>query len=332
MNAMVNRAGAIICGAFFATVVSTTFAAVRVATNGILTIEVEDAGSELGMFSVQTGASHPQPNQRVLYPIGTSYITLRDNTAQEVWTNSGGTPDSGIAPYVSRSMQAAPATAAIINTANGFRVTYTLPNWVVVQDLALAGTTIADTSVRQTVTVTNTSTATRSYGVRYMWDWMIAGNDASFFRARNPDGTYTNVFAAYTPPAFQAFEEVNSLTTPAFSVFGTVQGGTLVPPPTAPDRLGYVRWSTSEGAPWDFAVTGFGDDSSTVHYWGYTTALSLAPGGSTAFTEYLSTNPSAVGVGPTGPLVEVPTLSEWALIALAGLLGLFGLRAASRRA
>jgi hypothetical protein len=332
MKTITGRAATALCATLFFCVASASFAATRTATNGILTIQVEDAGSELGMFSVQTGASHPQPNQRVLYPIGTSYITLRDNTAQEIWTNSGGAPNTGIAPYVSRSMQTAPATAAIVNTANGFQVTYTLPNWVVVQDLVLAGTTLSDTSVRQTVTVRNTSTATRSYGVRYMWDWMIAGNDASFFRTRNPDGTFTNVFQAFAPPGFQAFEEVNSLTTPAFSVFGTVQGGTLVPAPTAPDRLGYVSWGTSESAPWDFAVTGSGGDSSTVHYWGYTTALSLAPGGSTAFTEYLSTNPNAVGVGPAAPLVQVPTLSEWALIALAGLLGLFGLRAASRRA
>jgi hypothetical protein len=98
--------------------------------------------------------------------IGTSYITLRGNTAQEICANSGGTVNTNIAPYVFRSMQGAPAVAVVTNIANGFRTTYTLPNWVVVEDVVIAGTTLADTNVRHQVTVTNTSAVVRSYGVR----------------------------------------------------------------------------------------------------------------------------------------------------------------------
>jgi hypothetical protein len=301
---------------------------VQTATNGILTVQIEDAGSSAGQFTIRTGASHPLPNETVFYPIGTSYITLRDNTAQAVYANAGGTVNTNIAPYTFQSLQAAPCTSATAAVAGGFRTTYTCPNWTVVQDVVINGTTLQDTNVRQSVTVQNTSGAARSYGVRYMWDWEIAGNDASLFRTRNPDGAFTSTFVGFNAPAFQAFEEVDNATAPTLSVFGTVTGGSLSPAPTTPDRVGYVSWSDFVDAPWDFAITGGNDDSATVHYWGFAAPLSLAAGASATFHQYVSTNPSAVGVGPTQPAAEIPTLSEWALIGLAGMLALLGLRRA----
>jgi len=161
-----------------------------------------------------------------------------------------------------------------------------------------------------------------------MWDWEIAGNDASVFRTRNPDGTFTNVFQAFQPPAFQAFEESNSISGGLFSIFATVQGGSLSPAPTPPDRVSYVSWSTAEGAPWDFTVSGAGADSATLHFWGVTTPLTLAAGASNSFTEYISTVASAVGIGPS-VVLAVPTLNEWMLIAMALLIAgaaVYGLR------
>jgi hypothetical protein len=307
-------------------------AAVVSYTNNILTVFTENAGTTAGMFWVKTGSAHPNPIQNVIYDSETSYITLRDVTASEIWTNAGGTPNTNIPGFVSRSMQVAPATAAVTALPTGFRMTYTLPNWVVVQDVVVSGTTLADTNVRQSVTVTNTSAVSRSYGVRYMWDWEIAGNDSSVFRTRNPDGTFTNVFIGFNSPAFQAFEEQDRLVGPTFSVFGTVGGGSLVPAPTQPDRVGYVSWSDFESAPWDFAISGSNDDSATVHYWGYAAPLVLAPAASRTFIEYISTNPTSVGVGPTGPAAtQVPTLSQWALFALVGLVVLLGMRFARPR-
>lgn len=310
--------------------VATADAALVNYTNTILTVETENAGTSAGMFWVRTGSAHPNPNENVLYHTETSYITLRDVTASEIWTNSGGTPSTNIPGFISRSMQAAPATAVVTNLPTGFRTTYTLPNWVVVQDVVVNGTTLADTNVRQSVTVTNTSGVSRSYGVRYMWDWEIAGNDNSVFRTRNPDGTFTDVFIGFNSPAFQAFEEQDTLVNPTFSVFGTVGGGPLVPAPTQPDRFGYVSWSDFDDAPWDLAITGSADDSATVHYWGYTAPLVLAPAASTTFVEYISTVQGSIGL-PSGS-TAVPTLSEWALIALAMLLAGAGFVAIRRRA
>lgn len=323
---------AVVLAALGVAISGTAAAAIRTATNGILTVQIEDdAGTdEIGQFTIRTGASHPQPNQTVFFPIGTSYITLRDNTAQEVWANAGGPVSTNIAPYVFRNMQQSPAVQSVTNLTNGFRTTYTLPNWTLVEEVVISGTTLANTNVRHTVTVTNTSGVSRSYGVRYLWDWQIAGNDASLFRTRNPDGTFTSTFAGFNAPTFQAFEEVDNAATPAFSVFGTVMGGALSPVPTTPDRVAYVDWSDFYDAPWDFAISGGGSDSATVHYWGFSTPLTLAAGASATFHQYVSTNPSAVGVGPAppaGPPAEIPTLSQWALIALAGVLAMAGWRA-----
>ncbi len=323
-----TKLGAALVAAIGVAAGTAAHAAVQTATNNILSVQIEDAGTAAGMFTIRTGASHPTPNATVFYPIGTSYITLRDNTAQVVYTNSGGGTNTNIAPYTEQALQAAPCAATVAAITAGFRATYVCPNWTVTQDVVINGTTLADTNVRQTVTVQNTSGVARSYGVRYMWDWQIAGNDASLFRTRNPDGAFTATFTGFSSPAFQAFEEVDSAVTPTFSVFGTVTGGSLSPAPTTPDRVVYANWGDYYDAPWDFAIAGAGSDSATAHFWGFAAPLSVAAGGTATFHQYVSTNPSAVGVGPTQPAAAIPTLSEWALIGLAGLVALLGLRRA----
>ena len=194
----------------------------------------------------------------------------------------------------------------------GFRTTYTLPSFTVVQDVVINGSTLGDTNVRQSVKVTNTSEGARQFGLRYMWDWEIADNDASFFKPRNPDGVFTSTFATFAPPAFQLFEEVDNTTTPTFSVFGTVMGGSLVPAPTTPEQLRYSSWSDAYDAAWDFTNTGGGSDSATEHYWGFATPMTLANGASQTFNQYVSTVFGAVGQPtptPTGtaPATATPT-------------------------
>lgn len=289
-------------------------AALRAATNAFLTVEVQDAGGDIGMLGIRTGTAHPVPLQSVLYPAGTSYVTLRDNTAQEIWTNAGTIVNTDIAPYQFRSMQAAPAVASIVNLANGFRVTYALPNWTVQQEMVVAGAALADTSVRSSITITNTSAVARSYGVRSLLDWDIAGIDALRFRTHDPLGAFTSTFVAFDAPAFQAFEHATDGTPPTFRVFGTVRGGPLAPTP--PDRFGYVAWLDLFEAPWDTPIIGDALDSATVHYWGFASPLTLAPGASATFTQYASTAATAIGIA-NAVAAEVPALSHSALATLA---------------
>ena len=306
------------------------------ATNGILSIQIENSStSDLGDFTVRTGASHPHPNQDVLYPVGTSYITLRDVTSQVVWANNGSGGSNLGTGYTFQNMNIAPGAPGVVTAlgTTGFRTTWTLPNWTVVQDVVINGSTLADTNVRQTVTVTNTSGASRQYGVRFMWDWEIAGNDASLFRQRNPDGAFTSTFTTFPSPAFQLYEEVDNASTPTFSVFGTVGGGPLTPAPTPPDQLRYSPWGTSFGSAWDFTNTGGNTDSSTVYYWGFNTPLTLAAGASAAYTQYLTTQFSAAGGGgiPTPFEPVVPTLSTWGMLLLIGIMALLAAWTARRR-
>src|SRR5688500_1011685 len=126
-------------------------AALRAAGNGFLSVEVQDAGADIGMFSIRTGTLHPRPEQSVLFAVGTSYVTLRDNTAQEVWTNAGTIVNTDIAPYVFRSMQSPPASTSIQDLPNGFLVTYVLPSWTVRQEFVVIGVALADTRVQHSI-------------------------------------------------------------------------------------------------------------------------------------------------------------------------------------
>ena len=304
------------------------------ATNSILSVQIENT---TGQFTVLTGASHPQPGQTVFFPVGTSFITLRDATSLQMLVNcpSFGSPSPGLAGYTTVDMCTTPPVVTALGT--GFRTTYTVPNWTVVQDVVINGTTLADTNVRQTVTVTNTTGAPRQYGLRYLWDWQIAGNDGSFFRQRSPDGSFTGVPATFGSPTFQLYEEVDNIATPTFSVFGTVGGGTLSPAPTTPEQLRYSDWPTSFASAWDSPDPGSTSDSSVTYFWGFASPLTLAAGASASFTQYVTTQLSAIGPPPPPPPpppaanIPVPTLTEWGLLLLAGLVFALGGRSLYRR-
>jgi len=288
-------------------------------TNGILVLEIENSDtSDLGNWSVSTGASHPNPGQRVIFPVGTSYTTFRDATALIMYANTTGVAP-GLAGYTFQNLSTAPGSGVVTNLTNGYRTVWTIPNWTITQDVVINGTTLSDTNVQQSVTVTNTSAAPGQYGLRFMWDWEIAGNDASFFRTRNPDGAFTSTFTTFPNPAFQLFEEVNNIATPLFSVFGTVAGGPLVPTPTTPEQLRYSGWVPATDNAWDFTNTGGGADSATEHYWGFNAPLTLAPGASATYVQYLTTNFGAGGGSATPN--DVPTLSQWSMLLLIALLG-----------
>jgi hypothetical protein len=293
-------------------------AALRSATNGILTVEVQDAGADIGMFSIRTGAAHPKPELSVLYSAGTSYATLRDNTAQEIWTNAGTIVNTDIAPYVFRPMQSAQAVASVENVPGGFRVAYVLPNWTVQQEFVVSGIGVAGTRVRHSITVINTSPAARSYGVRNLWDWDIGGIDALRFRTLKPVGAYTQTFFASATPDFEAFEQVDDPAMPTyFRAFGTVRDGPLSA--TRPDRFGYVAWQDLFEAPWDTPIIGNELDSATVHYWGFVSPLTLAPGASATFTQYVSTAASAIAIA-ADVVAEVHALSYGAMAMLSIVL------------
>jgi hypothetical protein len=310
-------ASAALAGALCA---GTVAANVRSAGNDILTLEIEDAGFDAGQFSLRTGARHPAPGRTVFFPIGTSYVTLRDETAQVIHANSGGGTFTNVAPLAFETMP----PPAIVPIVNGFRTTYALQHWTVVQETSVAGTTLDDTRLRHSVTVTNASAVPRAYGMRFLWDWHIADDAITPIRTRPGDAPFRLDFFAATAPAFVAFEISDDAPTPTLSAFGTVRPGPTFPPPTPPDRFGYVAWEDFWPAPWDFPVSGGSGDSATVFYWGYPAPLTLAPGASATFTQYVTTHAGTAGaIAMAGPLA-IPVVPWPAAAALAVLVAAFG--------
>ena len=269
-------------------------------TNGVLTIDYDD----IGHFSLTTGAAHPVPNETVFFPVGTSYVSVRDDTRKQVYVNDDGV--SGATRAGDTAVQMGAGATQMLGSL-GFRTTWTLPNFNVVQEVEITGTALSDTKVRHEVSVINTSGASLKYGVRYLWDWQIAGNDAALARPRNPDGAYSSVFAAYPTPTFRAYEQTDSLLSPKFSIYGTVSGGNTDRPPTTPDRVAYVSWDDFYANPWDTAISGKDIDSAIVYYWGYSAPLSLAPGATANVRQYVSTVAGAIGVSSS----TTKTLTEY---------------------
>jgi hypothetical protein len=277
--------------------------ALRALTNGFLSVFLEDS---TGQFWVRTGGNHPRPNVDVLFQDPSSYISFRDQTSRDVWVNASeyfpGT--TGLGDYNLRTLYNAPASLSTTQLSNGFRTTYTLLNaqtggttWTLEQDVLIVGTTLTDSAVLHRVVVTNRSGATRNYGLRFMWDWQVAGNDASFFAPRGPDGSFTNVFTTYAPPPFQRYEEVDNPSAPTLSVFGTVSGTLSPVNPTQPSALRYAAWALAAGSAWEFTNSGQGDDSAVVYFWGANGELSLANNAAATYAQYITTQASAVGGG-----------------------------------
>lgn len=311
--------------------------AVKTATNGFLTIRYEMIGDNAGQFSIRTGAKHPQPNQPVFFPVqsdtaGTlkralfdsTYITLRDATAKIYWVNVSDKLNVGVGlnagGYTVRLMNTVPTT--VVPKAKGFTVTYNLqnpqdgsPTFKVTQDVEILGSTLKDTAVLHQVSITNTSGATRDYGLRYLWDWQVAGT-ASFFRTRTRSGgkgSYITSPQTFDNPQFPVYEEVDNTQNPTFSIFGTVEGGGLNPLSTQPNQVRYCRWQDASASAWDFANSSArNDDSAVTYFWGYHTPLALDIGATSTFNEYVTTQFTAVAAPtptprPTPKPTPVPT-------------------------
>lgn len=260
------------------------------ATNDFLTIIYF---ADTSLYGVMTGSAHPNPSETVTYA-GASYFTVRDYTRGTDYTNNARPDPDTTTGKLSQVMGQGTVVAL---SDRGFRSTWALPNFTVIQEVEILGSTLADTSVREQVSVQNTGSTPLSYGIRYLWNWRVAGNSISFSRPRFPDGAFTNVSTDYGSPNFQVAELTNSLTNPSYSIYASVQGASLSSPVTKPDRLAVAAWGDFALRPWDAPITGSdAGDSAIIYFWGYNTPMSLAPGASNQVRQYVSTVVNALGV------------------------------------
>jgi len=288
-------------------------------TNGIFTLSVDDTGTGIGTYTVGTGASHPNPNQNVLFAgashnPATTYLTVRVYHAaaagtEYVSTDSSPTPSSGFVldwldNYVTSVTQTGPTEVTTVWTLKQDML-------LITQVTAIEGTTLADSRVRVTTTVTNLAYGEVDYlvGIRYEWDLMLDGSDNAQFKAVSPDSAWTDTEIAYAPPAFQKFATTNDPTAPMFEVFGTVNGPTtLTPAPTPPDRFVYAWWSGASGNAFDYTPAPLsGMDSAVLYYWGDTlaNAIELLPEESASVTQYIMPCPP-----PEANFIASPTSGQ----------------------
>jgi hypothetical protein len=303
-----------------------------VVTNGIYTLSVQDNVGETGVgtYTISTGAAHPNPNQNIFYAGAaqspwSTYLTVRvyDTLMEYVSTTSGPAPSGG---YTVMDLDdCSPLVTAIDST---IITTWMTPdNLAIEQVTAIEGTTLSDSRVRVTTTVTNNDMIAHSVGIRYEWDIMIDGEDGSWFAERIPDGPWLDLETEWVSPAFERYEIVNDPASPIFSVFGTAAGPAVLAP-TPPDLLQFADWFDVYSRAFDYTPTGQnigGDDSAIAYYWGSNEGnqITLAPGENVSVTALVfavppvNTPPSTCPVTVTSTESPTPTIS-WAYFDVEG--------------
>jgi hypothetical protein len=299
--------------AFVSLFVTHNAIAVQNTTNGIYTIYLEDDVSANpggpGTFALGTGASHPSPNENILFggdglaaPTN-SWITIRSYTSLTNYTSTNA-PISSTPPFSTDLLRNYSPTVSSITPpggGTGFQTTWTITgkdSLTVEQYVVIRGSTLEDSNVTMRTVVTNNDSSPVDIGIRYLLDSKISNSDDSRIKQLNPDSPiFTSTFFE-VPPAtpFEYYEMTNDVGT--FSIFGTVTGPTtLVPPPTPPDRFNYSWRAFANSSPWTFTVSDSDKDSALCYFWGddVTAApITLSPtgtsGDSIEVVQYVSTS------------------------------------------
>ena len=238
----------------------------------------------------------------------TSYNTIHSYTTGVDYIANANASTGGNLFVLNPSAPGVTAVVTALGT-TGYRTTYTLsgpPNtpdaMTIVQDVNVHGTTFANSTVEVTTTVTNSGSSTLSIGIRYLWDVQIGLDDGPTFQQLSPDGPVLLTEASIPSPTFGFYkiqDNDGNVTTPLFSVFGTVNGpSTITPAPTVPDLIENADWGNSFATPFAYATTGedvsspgtnAANDNAVLYYWGSTQAkaLTIAAGASRTVSQSL---------------------------------------------
>jgi len=317
-------------------------------TNGYYIVTVSgDTAFDAGAYTVQTGALHPQPFQNILYgdgSPGTSYNTVRILARNGRFEYCQGT--KAASPFYTQvDINNAGVVKSVIAAGNIITTTWDLTNStvgpvnaIVTQVTAVEGTTITDSRVRVTTTVTNTNPPAVfgpiAIGIRYLWDIKVALNDAAIFQQLNPDSAWLDVeTTSLAPPLFYTnYQITDDAVNPTFKIQGSVTAPTTFSPlPTPPDRVSFASWSGSYSKAFDYVSgSGLAGDSAILYYWGghggmgtTVEAINVAAGESYSVTQYLYTipgpSPTVTTGDPTAGLTCVSATLSGTLANVAGL-------------
>jgi uncharacterized repeat protein (TIGR01451 family) len=289
--------------------------------NGIYKVYVQDlTGQGVGLYTATTDVLHPIGSvQDVLFGggfPGTSYTTIHSfSTSTDYSAHSG---SSGADTVV--NLDPYGNTVALGTT--GARTTYVLPGppttpdaLTIVQDVNVNGTTFNNSTIEVTTKVTNNNRtdggSSVTIGVRYLWDFKVAGDDGPTFQAINPNGLVLVHETDFSAPTFESYQMAdNDVSASPFIINGTVTGPSgVVPTPTAPSLLQYVSWPNSNNqlfgyatAPTlDIATLGGTDDSAVLYFFGDNSgnAIVIPAGGTTMVSASLFATPPVAVPGLT---------------------------------
>ncbi|SFW92255.1 hypothetical protein [Amycolatopsis australiensis] len=218
--------------------------------NGVFRVSVQQAqGLGVGSFTVRTGPDHPAGAGRDLLfgggVPGTSFMTVRDLTTGADYVQG---------QYLTTSTEIAlddlgPYTEAIGTT--GFHT-----NWYTVlgsglmeidQYVTVHGSTVADSSVEVTTTITGTSTDT--FQVQYLWDTAAGTDDGPVLQtgAYNPFGATATREVTLSGVDSVALADNDGGPSLSYGLTGTGPAR-ITPPPTPPQSIQFVCWPRAVGA------------------------------------------------------------------------------------
>jgi hypothetical protein len=272
------------------------------AGNTIYVVCVDDIGS-IGRYTARTGEAHPVPSRNVLFAgessaPGTSFNSYRSFTSGLTYTQgavSGGTNLNAFAPVTEPIGSTGVRTTWQVTGADDLRI---------VQVVNVNGTTLSDSNIEVTTTITNTGSSAAAVGIRYLWDYQIGQDDGPTFRERFPDGPARIHEAEFRPAPFQYYEiednEFADPTSPLYTVLGTGNGPTTVTPsPTTPTQITYGCWPEAFSTAFDYAIVpgrdvatvaspcgaARGGDNTTIYWWGRDAQSARTLGPSASVTE-----------------------------------------------
>jgi hypothetical protein len=241
--------------------------------NGFLTAQVQDA---TGIYSFQIGtcasstcvnpaslALFPTCNN-ILYPLGTSFLTVADFTTGNIYTEEGEAGATSLGTPTSSTVVGDSIVTVFPATAEGLIVT---------QTITVSGTTAADSIILHSVTVQNTNPTAQKVGVRYLWDTQVGGYDGTWLQQYDgstagaitgnetdynpPSASFTSYAMGgcsqgpVTPPPYTCLPTNFGPASGTFTVFGSISSG---PGATNPARFVYVFWDAAFGSQYAYTA------------------------------------------------------------------------------
>jgi hypothetical protein len=215
------------------------------AGNGIFRVYLEsNYGLGIGAYTVLTGPNHPAgPGHDVLFGNGvpgTSFMVIRDLTSGNDYVEGWYLTQPNEFSLDNDVREISPLGTT------GFRVRWRLDSLgtgaTVIQEVNVRGSTVADSSVEVTTSITETD---HQFQIQYLWDVAVGADDGPVLLVGPAGGTYRPFSSSdtreFSLSSFGSLAAADNDTNPAEPTFATGIRGTAA--------VKYVCWPRAVGAP-----------------------------------------------------------------------------------